>query len=320
MPPSTSVAASVSKPSVSWPSVALLTAGALALFVTVRLLPTGTNLNHMDFRAAGKNVIEFCDPTNPQFIPVVNVRSPVAMTVSLSSAVQAGARVSGTVTLKTASGKPIGPVDLAVMHTRKLHLLIVDPALGDYQHVHPEPGRTPGEWSFSFVPRNEGVYRIFADFTPLATGRGLYSHADLNVGASPRPDSVGVAAPVHAGATPGATVDQDGYRFALDFGGKPIRAGGQADLRFRISHVGGGPVPMEPVMGAYAHLVAFDQQRSGFAHLHPNQADPSIAPNAVTPELDFRITIPNPGQYVIWAQTIIAGKEEFVPFWFTVTP
>jgi hypothetical protein len=49
------------------------------LFFVVRELPTGTNLSHMDFRVQGGNVIEFCDPANPQFLPVVAVRSPVTL-------------------------------------------------------------------------------------------------------------------------------------------------------------------------------------------------------------------------------------------------
>src|SRR4051812_47726559 len=59
--------------------VAWITVGAIAVFLFLRFLPTGTNLNHMDFRVSGKNSIDFCDPLNPQFIPVVDVRSPVTM-------------------------------------------------------------------------------------------------------------------------------------------------------------------------------------------------------------------------------------------------
>ena len=58
--------------------IALITTAAVALFLIVRRLPTGTNLSHMDFRVTGGNSIEFCDPLNPQFIPVVAVRSPVS--------------------------------------------------------------------------------------------------------------------------------------------------------------------------------------------------------------------------------------------------
>jgi hypothetical protein len=51
--------------------------------MALRLLPTGTNLSHMDFRVDPRatNAIEFCDPLNPQFIPVVAVRSPVSMSI-----------------------------------------------------------------------------------------------------------------------------------------------------------------------------------------------------------------------------------------------
>ena len=55
--------------------VLIITALAIALYLGVRLLPTGTNLNHMDFRVEGKGALEFCDPANPQFIPVVAARS-----------------------------------------------------------------------------------------------------------------------------------------------------------------------------------------------------------------------------------------------------
>lgn len=38
-------------------SVVLITAVAAALYVVVRLLPTGTNLSHMDFRVEGKGAL-----------------------------------------------------------------------------------------------------------------------------------------------------------------------------------------------------------------------------------------------------------------------
>ncbi|HEY0944324.1 MAG TPA: hypothetical protein VGD81_03625, partial [Opitutaceae bacterium] len=121
-----------------WRQIVFLTAGALALYVGFRLMPTGTNLNHMDFRVEGKNTLEMCDPANPQFIPVVAVRSPVSLTLATTTAAAvAGAPLQATVQLATASGKPLAPNDLLVMHTQRLHLLIVDPSLTDYQHVHP---------------------------------------------------------------------------------------------------------------------------------------------------------------------------------------
>jgi len=291
--------------------IGIITAVALALFVGVRLLPTGSNLNHMDFRMTGKGVLDFCDPANPQFIPVVEVRSPVVLSLKSDSPPLLNKPANFTLTMRTASGKPIAPEDLLVAHTRKLHLLVVDPTLSDYQHIHPEPGRRPGEWTFTMAPERRGLYRVFADFTPAATSRGLYASADFAV-----PGTVATVS-----RSPNRTWQAAGCNFELDTPAD-IHARQPVDLRLRIESQGAvkQPVPLQPVMGAFAHLVAFDENRSGFAHLHPNETDLTKPPDAVKPELTFKVTIPQPGRYVIWAQVNIAGNEVFVPFWTEVLP
>ena len=296
----------------------LITLGAVAIYFVFRFLPTGTNLNHMDFRVSGRNSIEFCDPSNPQFIPVVAALSPVTMTLTVGGSVpmppSPGRKIPFKLTLKTASGKPIATEDLLVAHTRKLHLLIVDPWLDDYQHVHPEPGGLRGEWWFEFTPRREGRYRVFADFTPVATGRGLYAFADVQVGASGLPASFTLVMQ-HDDSW---VTELEGYRFALTPASLPVRERQPADLKFTVTRADGAAVPMQPVMGAFAHLVAFDTARSGFAHLHPAETDLSRPPDASHPALNFKITIPRAGRYVIWAQVNLGGREVFAPFWFEV--
>ena len=289
--------------------LAFITLGAAAIFVGLRLLPTGTNLSHMDFRVDPKagNAIEFCDPLNPQFIPVVAARSPVVMT--LAAAAAPSGRLDVRVTLKTASGKPIGPADLLVTHTRPLHLLIIDETLADYQHVHPEPSATPGEWTFSFTPREAGSYRIFADFTPAATARGLYASADLDV---KRPGGAAAARPASDASGRARRPAEVGA--SLTTKPSPVRAGQPTELRFEMWNADGSTVPLEPVMGAYAHLVAFDLQRSGFAHLHPVETDLAQRPDARRPTLNFKLTVPRAGRYIVWAQVNRAGREQFIPF------
>lgn len=292
-------------------SIGIITAVAVVLYLGVRLLPTGSNVNHMDFRVEGKGALEFCDPANPQFIPVVAARSPVVMSLESESAPSQHQPTEFTVTLRTASGKPIGPADLMIAHTRKLHLLVIDPTLSDYQHVHPEPGRRDGTWKFTLTPELAGQYRVFADFTPAATQRGLYASADFDV--------PGTVAKVTREAS--TTHHELGFKFSLEV--PPLwRAGQPVDLKFRIESPGTVKenVPLQPVMGAFAHLVAFDEARSGFAHLHPMETDLAKPPDAQRPVLNFKITIPQPGRYCIWAQVNLAGKEAFVPFWVDVLP
>jgi hypothetical protein len=298
-----------------WRQILLITVAAVAMFLIVRRLPTGTNLSHLDFRVQGGNVIQFCDPTNPQFIPVVAVRSPVTMTLRPAEISAAGGELRVAFTLRTSSGRPITPEDLLVVHTRRLHLLIVDPTLADYQHVHPAPGPTPGEWRFAFTPVFAGVYRVFADFTPVATNRGLYAYADLLVTGGP----AGPRRPPRTRSGEFSEFEQGDLRVALS-PAEPLRAGRPADLKLTLRRTGGGPVSLEPVMDAYAHLVAFDRERSGFAHLHPVQTDLAERPDLVRPTLTFKITIPTPGSYVVWAQTNVGGREVFAPFWLAVAP
>ena len=66
--------------------------------------------------------------------------------------------------------------------------------------------------------------------------------------------------------------------------------------------------------------MAFDEARSGFAHLHPAEVDLAKPPDALHPELNFKVTVPQPGRYVIWAQVNLAGSEIFIPFWVDVLP
>lgn len=301
-------------PSVTW-RIARITLVAIALYIGFRVMPTGTNLSHMDFRVEGENVIQMCDPSNPQFLPVVNVRSPVSFTVAPAAVPQAGNAVQVVFTLKTHAGKAIGPADLLNVHTELLHLMIIDPQLMDYHHVHPRPGHEAGQWTFEFTPRYGGEYRFFADFTPAATGLGLYASTKINVaGDPPAPETIAQA---HA---PAWTSTVDGIDFSLQPTDGVIRAGQEAVMTLTMSRADGGEVALEPVMDAFAHVVVFDRDRTGFAHMHPLEIDLAAPPDRHRPTLTFRIVIPTPGSYVAWAQVNNAGTELYVPFWFEVAP
>lgn len=292
-------------------SVGLITAVALGVFVFMRWLPVGSDLNHMDFRVAEKGAIEFCDPNSPQFIPVIAAKSPVQLALKGDTAPAVGRPVRFTLTMTTASGKPIGPADLLVAHTRKLHLMVVDPTLNDYQHLHPEPGARAGEWVFELTPNRPGLYRVFADFTPAATARGLYASVDFTV-----PGEV-----ARVTRSTNSLWQAAGLNFEL-ITPPYFKAGVSSELRFRIESPGAEkqPVPLQPVMDAFAHLVAFDEERTGFAHLHPDQIDLNLKPDPLRPELTFKVLIPQAGRYVIWSQVNLGGTEIFAPFWIDVLP
>ena len=255
-----------------------------------------------------------------------------------------GRRIHIVLSLRTASGKPIGPVDLLVTHTKLLHLMVVDPSLRDYQHIHPVPGRAPGDWEADLTPQRAGRYLVFADFTPAATARGLYASAEFSVPGTPdlppptdnwineedglrctlTPD-----APIRARAVVNLTLTVESVwpwhghlarASGRDTGILPVSSDERLDSDLPPVAEDRQPVPLEPVMGAYAHLVAFDAARSGFAHLHPQQVDSGWRPDLYRPQLNFRVQIPQPGRFVIWSQIKTGGRERFAPFWIEVAP
>jgi hypothetical protein len=217
--------------------------------------------------------------------------------------------------LTTASNQPVTFDDLLVVHTEKLHLLIVDASLRDYHHIHPAPTSAPGELAFDFTPAHGGRYRVFADFTPRATGRALYAGADLEV----EDGGLALEAPTQAAADEVLEAEQTGLRFRLVPGQKPVRINQSNTLELAISRTDGGPVALQEVMGAPAHLVAFDRARTGFAHLHPT-AVAGKAASTPAPRLEFSLNLGDPGMYRIWAQVKIDGRELFAPFDLRVQP
>jgi hypothetical protein len=325
--------------SASWRQVGLITAGAAILLVGLRFLPSGPRLTHMDFILGGPGALEFCDPLNPRFLPVVARSSPVTMAVDSANPLTAGGTEEMTLTLNTVTSKPIGPDDLLATAAQKINLLAVDPSLEDFQAFPPQPGSRPGEWRFAFTPRRTGLYRIFADFTPAATGQEMYASAEVLVtgmepmgvermdsyeapqrGALDRPASRSSALGSMRSTSENSWVaEREGCRFTLQPPAAPIRAREPFELKFTAERLDGGPVTLQPLDGALVSLVAFDQNRTGFVNLHASATDGAAAAGP-SPSLVFTVTIPDPGRYVIWSRLSLDGREITAPFRFEVMP
>ena len=76
------------------------------------------------------------------------------------------------INIKQFDGSPLGPDDVALSHTQKIHLLAIDESLQDYQHLHPVADKLfDGTWRFSMEPKFSGQYKFFLDFIPLRSPR-----------------------------------------------------------------------------------------------------------------------------------------------------
>lgn len=211
-----------------------------------------------------------------------------------------------------AIGQPLGPNDLALAHTKKLHLLIVDGSLTDYQHIHPVPDPAkPRQWRFDFAPRFGRTYRVWADAT-LPDGRQEYVGAYLAAGTEKAP------APTTATAM---TAEKDGLKFLLSFP-MPLRVGqaAQGSIAIIDRKTGKPFAGLQPVMGAFGHIVAFAGDWNSIEHVHPLGEEPKSEDQLSGPTLDFHIQPEQAGVLKLFAQIHANGRETIVGFTTTVGP
>ncbi|MDS4041766.1 MAG: hypothetical protein RKP20_11375 [Candidatus Competibacter sp.] len=231
--------------------------------------------------------------------------------IAPASGLKVGEPAIFTLSLVARDGKPITLADLQVAHTEKIHLLVVDPSLTDYHHEHPKPGSTPGTYTFAITPNKAGEYKVFADLLPVATNRQEYAVTRFVV--------AGTSAPVEKVTNRKTTVA--GYTFELKFEEEPPAAGHPHKAWLTVTGPDGKPfAKLEPVMGAFAHLVGFGEDRAEIAHVHPLGQEPRTAAERGGPILEFQTDFATGGYQKLFAQVQIDGKSVFAPFGIDVTP
>ena len=224
----------------------------------------------------------------------------------------AGKTVATVIRLTGADGKPLSLDQLEVAHTEKIHLLVIDQSLTDYHHLHPVAGDKPGEYRFDFAPRFGGTYHIWADLVPKATGKQEYSKTTVKVEGPPGPPNNSVS----------TTAEVDGYRFDLTTEkGAPLQAGKATLVKVKVTGPDGRDFSkLEPVMGAFAHMVAFPTDLGSVTHVHPMGAEPKTSAERGGPDLSFHVEPEKPGFQKFFLQTQIGGKEKFAAFGLNVEP
>lgn len=279
---------------------AIITAAAAGLYVGLRALPDAEcGFLHYDPPVVDADGIQYCGSDKPLFVAVRELKYPVTCKLRLADDIVAGQPTQVIMEFVADSGQTIAPADLAITHTELLHVLVVDPTREDYHHVHPKPEGQSGQWTFTFTPNRPGPYTVFAEFVPARTQQVVLAEASI---------------PVQA-AQPAATGEPlalpDGWTAELVVDPQSPAVGQDARLLLKIARADGQPAVLEPVMGAWAHLVAFDESISGFAHLHPKYTGRE---KDAAPQLEFAFSTHKPGDYRIWAQVKVDGQERFVPF------
>lgn len=281
-----------------------ISAAAVVVFAALRSLPdTACGFLHLHESKVSAEGLEYCAPGEVAlFADPRDMKFPVTAKLEPDAPLVSGKTTHVTLRLYAPNGNPLRPGEIAFSHTKRVHLLIADPSIDAYRHLHPEPEGSSGEWGFEFTPTTGGEHVFFIDCVHTLTKRPQIIRLTLPVSGE-----VLQAQPKKGTSWTG----EDGLVVGLSGSGKEFRTGSDIALTLKFTGKDGAPVKLLPVMAAYAHLVAFDPARTGFAHLHPLQTEKE---KDASPELNFRFRTEKPGRYRLWAQFDTGAGERFAPF------
>lgn len=221
---------------------------------------------------------------------------PVALPTGRGQALPVAFRILGP------DGSPTA--DYVSVQTVPLHLYVVREDLSAYQHVHP---RLMGDtWHAAVSVPDGGVYRLYAEFTPTelaATAHPIVLGTQFVI--------TGDTAQIRPPAETSSVTVGPFTVSRLDAAGA-LTAGVATVLWFQVLGTDAKPASLEPYLGAFAHVSAFDELTQAITHLHP-----TTPPNAAPPRdatLTFHTVFPDRGRQRLFLQFQVAGTVHLAEF------
>lgn len=199
--------------------------------------------------------------------------------------------------------KPLTLNDLKTVHTKKIHLMVIDPTLTDYYHIHPVMDSKTKDFVFKFTPKKNGSYRIWVDVTPIATDEQVFLKTDI--GSASEKHLINEEVKLNSNV--------NSYQFNLKLDGQP-QVGKPVVATITVTKDGKPFSQLEPVMGAFAHLMGFNADYSSILHIHPMGREPSNDKERGGSQLMFHIEPQKAGFVKLFAQFRINGEDVYVPF------
>jgi hypothetical protein len=200
-------------------------------------------------------------------------------------------------------GQEKAPVPLALVHEKKIHLIIVSKDLSEFFHEHPE-FTAEGKYNVPFTFKTGGDYVLYQDYQPEGGAHQL-GRQEVTV-AGPK------KAPVKF------TNDQmswakDGYEARLSFD-KPVRVGQPLALQVNLSRNGQPVTNLDNYLGALGHMVVISEDTKQYLHVHPgDQADKG-------PRIGFQTGFEQAGLYRVFLQFNHGGQIHTADFTVNVAP
>lgn len=192
--------------------------------------------------------------------------------------------------------KLVSESDLNITHEQKLHLLVYDPSLQEFHHVHPifKNDRWVTELD---IPVN-GKYWVWAQGEITSDGEEFSASTRITIqggqNAWPTPPKLTDIRQGNSGLSQ-VTIDN-----------KKLTAKKMVMLNLKFARTDGTAPKLKPYLGAFAHVVAVPDDADSLLHVHPmNTADPNMGM--------LHVTFPRAGFYRLWVQFIDDEILKVVP-------
>ena len=199
-------------------------------------------------------------------------------------------------------GHEAAPVPLAVVHEKKIHLIIVRKDLSVFYHEHPE-FTAEGNYRAPFTFAKGGDYVLFQDYTPDGSGHQLGRQTLAVQGPKYAPVKFGPDQMQWAG---------NGYQATLAFD-KALKVGQLLAMKITVSKAGQPVTDLDNYLGALGHVVVISEDTEHYLHVHPtDQADKG-------PIIGFNTSFEAPGRYRVFLQFNHAGQIHTADFTVNVS-
>jgi uncharacterized membrane protein len=210
-------------------------------------------------------------------------------------------RVRLTLTPRRADGSVVAA--LQVVHTKKLHLIVVSKDLSFFDHVHPAQQRD-GSLTLDYAFPAPGEYVLFADCTPAGDRNQVFATPVTVAGIRTE------ARPLTP--TPAQAKVFGRYRVRLDLSPDPAAVRDETQLTFTVEQDGKPATDLEPYLGAGGHCVAIGEGADSYVHSHP--VEMAAAGARFGPSVTFHTVFPRAGLYKVWGQFSHHGRPLIADF------
>ncbi len=197
-------------------------------------------------------------------------------------------------------GHVFGSNDLATVHEKKMHFIVVSDDFREYFHMHPE--FKDGKWTTPVSLKENTSYQAYVDIspteeTPQVLRISLKVGTPITVSKVSQNNSEVTIGNITASLTKGDSIDakhENSIVFNLKQGEKNI-------------------IP-EQYLGASGHIIAISHSDpNNFVHAHPTTHE------GEDKDIHFSINFPTVGTYTLFAQFQVNGRVETYPFTLSAT-